>query len=227
MSKYVINLEVAGPLAIFSRPDTGATPTSYPVPTWSAAKGIFESIAFFADGKAWICPTKVAVCKRIGDPGGQIQYQRYTTNYGGPLRKSDLLSKGNLSGGSSMQLYATVLTDVCFRLEGIILGDSASKGKNPQHHLQDLFLRRLKRGQCHTVPRLGWSEFTCSYWGDFREGFTDVDKEINLQIPSMLVNVWSDSIHGQYEPQFQYDIEVSQGILCYPEVSSRRLCSHA
>lgn len=49
---YHVSLEVAGPLAIFTRPDTGGTPTSYPVPTWSAAKGLFESIAFFADGSA-------------------------------------------------------------------------------------------------------------------------------------------------------------------------------
>ncbi|MGA7992375.1 MAG: CRISPR-associated protein Cas5 [Thermoanaerobaculia bacterium] len=35
-------MEVAGPLAMFTRPDTGGTPTSYPLPTWSAAKGILE-----------------------------------------------------------------------------------------------------------------------------------------------------------------------------------------
>ncbi len=54
MSHYSVQVEVGGPLAMFARPDTGATPTSYPVPTWSAAKGIFESIAFFTDGAAWI-----------------------------------------------------------------------------------------------------------------------------------------------------------------------------
>src|SRR5580693_1904841 len=94
--KYDVHLEVAGPLAIFARPDTGGTPTSYPVPTWSAAKGMFESIAFFADGAAWICPTKVEVCRKKRDDsdvratvprGGGVRFQRYTTNYGGPLRK--------------------------------------------------------------------------------------------------------------------------------------------
>ncbi len=35
-----IALEVAGPAAMFTRPDTGATPISYPVPTYSAAKGM-------------------------------------------------------------------------------------------------------------------------------------------------------------------------------------------
>lgn len=54
---YKVAFEVAGPLAMFARPDTGGTPTSYVAPTWSAAKGL--SIAFFNDGAAWICPRKV------------------------------------------------------------------------------------------------------------------------------------------------------------------------
>lgn len=36
--RYTVEFEVAGPLAMFARPDTGGTPTSYPLPTWSAAK---------------------------------------------------------------------------------------------------------------------------------------------------------------------------------------------
>ena len=54
---YAVAFEVAGPVAVFARPDTGGTPTSYPAPTGSAAKGLFESIAFFNDGAAWISPT--------------------------------------------------------------------------------------------------------------------------------------------------------------------------
>jgi CRISPR-associated protein Cas5d len=92
VSAYTVCFEVAGPLAIFTRPDTGATPTSYPVPTWSAAKGLFESIAFFADGAAWICPTRTEVCRRVGETGGQVRFQRYTTNYGGPERKANLFT---------------------------------------------------------------------------------------------------------------------------------------
>lgn len=46
---YTVQMEVAGPAAMFARPDTGATPTSYPVPTWSAAKGMFEAVASFSD----------------------------------------------------------------------------------------------------------------------------------------------------------------------------------
>jgi CRISPR-associated Cas5-like protein len=69
---YPICLEVAGPLAMFTRPDTGGTRTSYPVPTWSACKGIFEAIAFLSSGDAWSCPTRVEVCKPRDSQGGSV-----------------------------------------------------------------------------------------------------------------------------------------------------------
>jgi CRISPR-associated protein Cas5d len=153
--RYRVQLEVAGPLAMFARPDTGGTPTSYPIPTWSAAKGLFESIAFFADGTAWICPVAIETCRRLGEPGGQTRLQRYTTNYGGPLRKDKLFKTGTASGGSSMQFFATVLSDVCFRLHGIVVGPASRGRVNARHYLKDLFERRLRQGRCFRTPCLG------------------------------------------------------------------------
>lgn len=219
---YQVAMEVAGPLAMFARPDTGGTPTSYPVPTWSAAKGLFESIAFFVDGKAWICPVKVGVCRRIGESGGRIRFQRYTTNYGGPLRKADLFRKGTAAGGSSMQLSATVLSDVCYRLQGIVVGPRSRGAANARHHLKDLFDRRLKRGQCFRTPCLGWSEFTCSYWGPLREAQTEVDDALKVEVPSILLTVWSDPIAGQYAPEFRQTVKVLHGVVSYDAPNQRR-----
>ena len=205
-------MEISGPAAMFTRPDTGGTPTSYPVPTWSAAKGLFESIAFFKDGAAWICPTKVEVCRHIGDLGGRVNFQRYTTNYGGPLRKGDLFAKGSISGGSSMQLFATILSNVCYRLHGIVTGPRWEGHVNPRHYLKDLFDRRLKRGECFRTPCLGWSEFTCSYWGSFREGITEVDIALSLEIPSMLLSIWNKPITlKQLKEQKSYAPRFTQG----------------
>jgi len=214
-TKYTVQFEVAGPVAMFTRPDSGGTPTSYPIPTWSAAKGLFESVAFFVDGAAWICPTRVQVCRRVGEPGGRIHFQRYTTNYGGPLRKKQLFKTGTAPGGSSMQIFATILRDVCYRLQGVVIGRRDSNGINRCHHLKDLFDRRLKRGQAARTPCLGWNEFTCSYWGPFREGVTEVDVSLSIDIPSMLLGVWNSPVGGQYEPIFCQDVHVKAGELMY------------
>jgi CRISPR-associated protein Cas5d len=216
---YVVELEVAGPLAMFSRPDTGSTPTSYPVPTWSAVKGILESIAYLNDG-AWFCPTRVEVCRRIHSPGGRVNFQRYATNYGGPERKADLFKKGPAAGGSSMQVFATVLADVCYRLHADVAGPRGGGGRNPRHHLKDLFDRRLKQGRCHRTPCLGLSEFTCTYWGPPREGVTEVDDRVGtpdapVEIPSMLLGVWDTPQSGRYAPLFRQDVRVAFGVLRY------------
>src|SRR5438034_9808927 len=101
---YSVSFEIAGPAAMFARPDTGSTPISYPVPTYSAAKGMFEAVA--RTRGAYIRPTRAEICS-------PVRYARYVTNYGGPLRKPD-----QIAGNNNYQLAATVLVDVCYRIYG-------------------------------------------------------------------------------------------------------------
>ncbi len=206
MSKYEISMEIAGPFAMWSRPDTGATPTSYPVPTWSAVKGIFESVAFFNDGKAWIRPTRVEVCKKKGSNGGELSFQKYTNNYRGNLRSSK-----SIKNETSFQFSALILSEVCYRIYGVVengSGQHLKHGNNPCHALEAIFERRLKKGQCHKTPALGWNEFVPSYWGPFRDDeslpdATEVDAAINLDLVSVLNQVFDKAVNGQYKPRFQ------------------------
>jgi len=202
---YEVKFEIAGAAAMFTRPDTGATPVSYPAPTYSAAKGMFESIVRLKS--AYIRPTKVEIC-------APIHYHRYTTNYGGPLRKSNQLSKG-----SSYQLFATILVDVCYRIYGVVEELSTPPidkvtTTNHLHLLQDKFEKRLRNGRWYHVPCLGWNEFTPSYVGPFRP-ITERDKSINEKIPSMLFSVFEGE--GIYAPQFRQDVEIIEGELKYVE----------
>lgn len=41
---YTIQMEIAGNTAMWTRPDTGDSPVSYPAPTYSAAKAIMEEL---------------------------------------------------------------------------------------------------------------------------------------------------------------------------------------
>jgi CRISPR-associated protein Cas5d len=190
MKKYPVSLEVSAPLAMFARPDSGGVPTSAPVPTWSASKGLFEAIAMLSSGDAWIYPTSVEICRRKGGAGG-IRYQRYTTNYGGPLRKAALVRSGD-----GMQVIAHVLSDVCYRLHGEVRSDISTGGQNPGHYLQDLFDRRVRRGQCFRTPAMGWREFTCDYWGVFRDEY-EIDDTINIKIPSLVHSIWDRDHNGK------------------------------
>jgi CRISPR-associated protein Cas5d len=61
-------------MAMWIKPDTGDATVSYLAPTFSEAKGIFESICWLKS--AIIVPRKAEVCTaRV--------WHTYTTNYGG------------------------------------------------------------------------------------------------------------------------------------------------
>ena len=194
---YSVAFEVQGPAAMFTRPDTGSAPVSYPAPTFSALKGMFEAVARIKS--AYIKPVKVEICS-------PIIYHRYFNNYRGPLRKS---------GASNFQLAATILVDVCYKVYGVVEEiDKALYGNNHLHALQDMFLRRLKQGSFRYTPCLGWREFVPSYFGPLRDT-TSVDKSINLEIPSMLYCMFDKPADGVVKPIFRYNVKIVQGELNY------------
>lgn len=214
MNIYSVSLEISGPAAMWTRPDTGDAPVSYPAPTFAAAKGIFESILW--SQWAEVVPTRVEICR-------PIQFHNYTTNYGGPLRKSDSIKDGN-----SYQLIATILVDVCYRLYATVVSDPTGYHRhgrpglqttgttNGAHAYQVVFERRLSRGNFYSTPCLGWKEFIPDYVGSPRPE-TTVCEEIGLVIPSMLRTCFPFGRNSKYEPKYDQQIEIEKGVLQYAE----------
>ncbi|MCA9194236.1 MAG: CRISPR-associated protein Cas5 [Planctomycetales bacterium] len=213
MSKtYSIELEIAGPTAMWTRPDTGDAPVSYLAPTFSAAKGILESICWLKS--AVVKPTTIDICT-------PPVWHTYTTNYGGPLRKSSSVKEGN-----SFQLLATVLINVCYRIHADVVNVEHERGQSEQsrryrenningaHAYQEMFERRLNRGQWFSMPSLGWREFVPDYVGPFREASRPC-VDVNARLPSMLRSVFSESSQGTYDPSFDQDVEIREGVLRY------------
>lgn len=199
--KYNVFFEIAGSTAMFTRPDSGAAQVSYPAPTFSAVKGMFESIARWRS--TCIRPVKVEIC-------APIKFHKYTTNYGGPLRKSN-----QLSSGSSYQIPATVLIDVCYRVYGVIEEVAvAPQSNNHQHALQDFFNRRLKKGRFYYTPCLGWKEFVPSYVGPFRAD-TKIEEGIDITIPSMLYQIFDKLSEGNVHPEYRTNVKIERGVLHY------------
>jgi CRISPR-associated protein Cas5d len=205
-------MEIAGDTAMWTRPDTGDCPVSYPAPTYSAVKAIIESILLGFN--SIVKPTRVEICT-------PLHYHSYHTNYGGPLRETKAVTAGN-----SYQLLATVLIDVCYRLYADIVLNHKKEGlsektrqwdtrtTSPAHAYQKIFDRRLLRGQCYAIPFLGWKEFTPSYFGVFRKA-TEVQRDITTTIPSMLRQVFSGAYNS--EPLYRYDqnVAITNGVLIF------------
>ena len=75
-----------------------------------------------------------------------------------------------------------------------------------------MFNRRLKQGQCHDIPFLGWREFAPDYFGLFRDQ-KEVYKSINMTLPSFLFSVFEPL--GDKKPVFKQDVEIKDGRLEY------------
>ena len=190
---YQVEFEVQGYAAMFTRPDTGAAPVSYPAPTFSAVKGMFESVARIKS--AYIKPIKVEICR-------PIIYHRYYNNYRGPLRKANT---------PNFQLTATILSDVCYKIYGNVKEiEKAPYDNNHLHALQEMFIRRLKQGNFYYTPCLGWKEFVPSYFGPLRNS-TQVDKSINILIPSMLYSMFDAPENGTVKPLFKQNVKIVEG----------------
>lgn len=155
----MIQLEVWGNYACFSRPELKVERMSYDVPTPSAARGIIEAV-FFHPGLRWHVD-KIYVLN-------DIQF----TN----LRRNELKSKLSadtvckVMHGNRRMLYidasqqiaqraATVLQDVHYVIEAHFeMTDRAAPSDNPGK-FQDIIRRRMERGQCYHTPYLGCRSF--------------------------------------------------------------------
>jgi len=203
MKSYPVQLEISGPTAMWTRPDTGSSPVSYVTPTFSAVKGIFEAILRWKSVN--VRPVKAEICQ-------PVQFHRYTTNYGGPLRATDAMSKG-----ASFQFYAVVLVNVCYRLYAEV--EEVSRGPDgtfAPHAFQDAFNRRLENGQWFYTPCLGWKEFAPDYAGQFRPE-TSVCESENHELPTMLRMVFNQPQAGLVKPTFSRKLRVEKGVLVYAE----------
>jgi CRISPR-associated protein Cas5d len=210
MKPYPIQLEISGPIALWARPDTMPNPVSYVAPTFSAVKGIFESILRWKSVN--VRPTKVEIC-------APVQFHRYAFNYGGPLRKS-----GQMKDGTSLQIFAQVLINVRYRLYAQVdwnRGPNGELAESPDgqcapHAYVDAFSRRLERGRWFHTPCLGWKEFVPDYFGSFRDGTRPCESEYH-EIPAMLWTVFDRPQQGQRGREVYYPQIVRSGVLEYQE----------
>ena len=137
-----------------------------------------------------------------------IRYDRYVTNYGGPLRKPGQITKNN-----NYQLIATVLVDVCYRIFAEVKEKTRSGQRKAEYGevFKKEFNQRLQEGKAFYTPCLGWKEFVPSYFGPLRPE-TRPEAHVNLIIPSLLHTMWE---HHKRCPTFRQNVEVKGGVLLY------------
>lgn len=88
---------------------------------------------------------------------------------------------------------------------------------SPGHAYQEIFNRRnWQRGQCFAIPSLGLREFTASYFGPFRDGTKACTDMEDINIPSMLRQVFPDGHKSKVSYRFDNDVTIHAGTLVVP-----------
>ena len=159
----MIQLEVWGPYALFSRPELKVERTSYDVPTPSVARGMVEAI-YYHPGLQWHID-RIYVMNPI----------RFVS-----IRRNEVMSKisarnvRQAAQGGKQELYlaapqeivqrsSLLLQDVHYVIEAHFdMTDKASPSDNPGK-FQDIVTRRMERGQCFNMPYLGCREFSAAF----------------------------------------------------------------
>lgn len=159
----MIQLEVWGKYALFSRPELKVERVSYDVPTPSAARGLVESI-YFHPGLKWnirriyvLSPIKFTNIRR-NEVKGKLLSQ--------DARSAIMGSKSDLYIAASQQIVqraAMVLQDVHYVIEAEFeMTDKAAPSDNPGK-FQDIITRRMAKGQCFHTPYFGCREFPANF----------------------------------------------------------------
>ena len=154
-----IQVEVWGDYALFTRPEMKTERVSYDVMTPSAARGLLESI-YWHPGMKW-CIDRIHVCNPIRFTNIRRNEVKDTIS---ARKVKNVMEKGQgelylATPESIQQRAAMVLLDVHYVIdahfdltENAVPGDNAGK-------FQDIIKRRLKRGQCYSMPYFGTREF--------------------------------------------------------------------
>lgn len=159
----MIQAEVWGGYALFSRPEMKVERVSYDVMTPSAARGLLESI-YWHPGLLWVID-RIRVCSPIRFTNIRRNEVKSTVN-ARAVRTVMERGQGELYLSTSediQQRAAMVLRDVRYVIEAHFeMTEHAAPGDNPGK-FQDIMRRRLEKGQFYSCPYLGTREFPASF----------------------------------------------------------------
>ena len=171
----MIQLEVWGPYALFSRPELKVERMSYDIITPSAARGMIEAV-YYHPGLKWVVD-RIYLLLPFGEERQQEnpeRYIRFTSVRRNEVKNKILASNVRSAAGKGQPLYqvtqqeivqraSLVLQDVHYVIEAHFdMTGKAAPGDNPGK-FQDIVTRRMERGQCFHTPYFGCREFPASF----------------------------------------------------------------
>lgn len=222
----IVKVRVKAPYACFTQPALKVERMTYPCMTPSAARGVLECILWKPEFQ-WLIRS-IKVLSPIEFTSVKRNELSNNQNSGKPI---DINNVDNRAQRNSI-----ILRNVEYIIEASIYMSEENIQKVKQHDIaegrkpcepivkyRDMFLRRLKKGQCWHQPYLGTREFSCEFY-PVSETDEDRVKELNLVYPigSMLFDILYDEEHNA-TPLYMYDAAIINGVLNCPDELNQKM----
>lgn len=217
MNYAPVEVCVWGKLACFTRPEMKVERVSYEVMTPSAARGVLKSI-FWKPEFQWQI-REIRVLKPIryfsilrNEVNSRANYssaQRHLKGEGGYYADED-----------RSQRHTLCLRDVAYSI-------AASVAVRPdvdedEAKFRDQFQRRVRRGQCYSMPYLGCREFTANFGPEPPVDSDARQQDISVDLGRMLFDLdYEQDGKGRGIPRF-FHAQLRGGVLRIPETLYRR-----
>lgn len=224
-------LEVRGDFACFSRPEMKVERYSYPCPTPSAARGVFEAI-FFKPEFRWqitciellTTPAYIALRRNeVKDKANVTAIQKWIAGKAAPEPLWADADKGTL--GTDMkgrtQRQTMALREPRFRLSAVIVPRPGRESQRAAYDQQ--FARRASQGKCFQQPYLGCREFVAFFRYVDSPAAERPAESYNQDLGWMLYDVYDlDRVNDNKSPPFisVFRARIENGILDVPSYDS-------
>ena len=210
-----VHVCVWGKYACFCRPEMKVERVSYEVITPSAARGILESI-FWKPEFHWQI-REIRVCKPVRY--FSILRNEVTSRATVATARRRGEEGGYYSEEDRAQRHTLCLRDVAY----IIAADVIVRPdvQEDEAKFRDQFQRRVKRGQCYTMPYLGCREFSANFGPEFSENLDTHTQDIDMKGRMLFDLDYQHDGSGRGQPIF-FEAELKHGVLRIPETLYRR-----
>lgn len=198
------SIRAFGPLACFTRPEMKVERMSYEVMTPSAARGLLEAI-LWKPAIAWHIH-EIAVLKPIQ----WASFRRNEVNDRASPRSLEFFADERRA-----QRNTVALRDVDYVISASFSMTEKSGPEDNLKKFEEMFERRLGKGQCFQQPYFGCREFVASL-EPASESFTPIDRGVDRPLGLLFY----DFLYGKRagaKPLF-FDARLSGGVLHVPDV---------
>ncbi len=199
---------VWGKLACFTRPEMKVERVSYEVMTPSAARGILEAIFWKPEFQWQIREIRVL------RPIRYFSILRNEVNRRANLTTAQRRLKGEegyYTDEDRSQRHTLCLRDVAYAIAADVAVEPGIEEDEAKY--RDQFQRRVKRGQCHSMPYLGCREFTANFGAEMPAEAEARLQDITTDLGRMLFDLdYEPDGSGRGRPRF-FHAQLHRGVL--------------